>query len=314
MPDRDGVLRMENDGVNFKAAVREVKKIQISNLIYTVRNTQVMLDSDLAELYQVTTGNLNKAMKRNPNRFPECFCFQLTANEFQNLRFQNGTSSVKNDYGGRRYMPYVFTEQGIAMLSAVLRSDVAVRVSVSIMTAFVEMRRFIADNALMFARISSVELKQLEYQKSTDEKLERVFEYIAGRRETEQKVFFDGQIYDAFSLFADIVSKADRDIILIDNYIGIDTLNIIRKKKHGVNVTIYTLPKFLLSREDIMKFNSQYPTLTIKTTTKFHDRFLILDGTFAYHVGASLKDAGKKSFAVSLLQDEAMVKSILAVL
>ena len=158
---------------------------EIQNMIYTFRDKQVMIDSDLAELYKVTTGNLNKAMKRNSSRFPEHFCFQLTESEYENLRFQNGTSSSNNNYGGRRYMPYVFTEQGIAMFSAVLKSDVAVEVSIKIMNSFVEMRRFLLSNKDMFARLDRVELKQLE----TDKKLEEVFNYIATNTEVKQNIF-----------------------------------------------------------------------------------------------------------------------------
>ena len=170
--------------------------INIQNMIYTVRNQQIMLDSDLAGMYHVETKRLNERVKRNVARFPETFCFQLTKEEYDNLRSQIATSS--EEYGGRRYLPYVFTEQGIAMLSAVLNSEVAIKVSIRIMEAFVEMRRFIANNAMLFERISAVELKQLEFQKKTEEKLDEVFEYIADHAESEQKIFYDGQIYDAW--------------------------------------------------------------------------------------------------------------------
>lgn len=165
----------------------ELAQFDIKNLIYVVRNQQVMVDSDLAMLYQVETGNLNKAMKRNQKRFPEDFCFQLTREEFENLKFQSGSSSLDGSgYGGRRYMPYVYTEQGISMLASVLRSEIAINTSIRIMRTFVEMRRFIANNALLFERISNVELKQLEYQKQTDEKLEQIFEYISEHEEVKR--------------------------------------------------------------------------------------------------------------------------------
>lgn len=192
-------------------ATVELAQFDIKNLIYVVRNQQVMVDSDLAILYQVETGNLNKAMKRNQKRFPENFCFQLTREEFENLKFQSGSSSLdSNGYGGRRYMPYVYTEQGISMLASVLRSEVAINTSIRIMRTFVEMRRFISDNALLFERISNVELKQLEYQKQTDEKLEQIFEYISEHEEFSQKVFFDGQIYDALQLDCQPYSKGGK--------------------------------------------------------------------------------------------------------
>lgn len=281
---------------------------EIRAMIYIVRNQQVMLDSDLAELYQVETKRLNERVKRNQNRFPENFCFQLTREEYEHLRSQSATS---REYGGRRYLPYVFTESGIAMLSAVLNSDVAVEVSVRIMNSFVEMRRFIANNAALFERISSVELKQLEYQKQTDEKFDKVFEYIDDHAESEQKIFFDGQIYDAFELLISLVQKATKKIILIDGYVDTGTLNILAKKNTGVDVTIYTFSNTRLSQKDITTFNAQYPNLTVKHMTAFHDRFLILDDTVGYHVGASLKDAGKKCFGITQIQDEQTIQDIL---
>ena len=169
----------------------------IRNMIYTIRGQQVMLDSDLARLYQVETKHLNERVKRNKMRFPETFCFQLTREESDHLRSQFATSS--EGHGGRRYHPYVFTEPGIAMLSAILNSNIAIEISVKIMNTFVEMRHFIMNNALLFEKISNMELKQLEYQKSTDEKFDKVFKYIEDHAESEQKIFFDGQIYDAFS-------------------------------------------------------------------------------------------------------------------
>lgn len=278
----------------------------ISNMIYTFRGKQVMVDSDLAGLYLITTGNLNKAMKRNISRFPESFCFQLTEEEYKNLKFQNGTSSLSN-YGGRRYMPYVFTEQGIAMLSAVLKSDIAIEVSIKIMNSFVAMRKFLLSNQGLFARLDQVELKQLDM----DKKLEEVFNYIANNTEVTQKIFFNGQIYDAFSFLVEIIKKATKEIILIDNYVDINTLNILCKKNNDVNINIYTSGKGSLTLKDINQFNAQYPILNVKTNTDFHDRFLILDKKKVYHIGASLKDAGKKSFGITKIEDEDLIESLL---
>ena len=196
-------------------------------------------------------------------------------------------------------MPFVFTEQGIAMLSAVLKSDIAVKVSISIMDAFIEMRHFIANNAALFDRISKVELKQLE----ADKKFDQLFEYIGEHTETNQKLFFDGQIYDAFSLLIELIQKAEQEIILIDGYVDVSTLNLLAKKNSGVAVTIYTLKKTKLTAQDVAVFNAQYPQLNVKYTNVFHDRFLILDGKTVYHIGASLKDAGKKCFGVTLMKD-----------
>ena len=280
----------------------------IKSLIYVVRGQQVMLDSDLAMLYQVETKVFNQAVSRNIERFPENFRFQLTKEEFEALRSQIATS---NGRGGRRYRPYMFTEQGLAMLSGVLRSDVAIQVSIRIMNTFVEMRRFIANNALLFEKVSDIELKQLEYQKSTDEKFDKVFQYIEDHAESEQKIFFDGQIYDAFSLITSIIQKATKEIILIDGYVDVDTLNILAKKNIGVDAKIYTYASAPLTNRDAANFNAQYPTLTVKKTQVFHDRFIILDGKTAYHIGASIKDAGKKCFGISVLEDPGMVTDLL---
>jgi len=282
----------------------------VKSLIHVIRGKQIMLDSDLAMLYQVETGALNRSVKRNINRFPEDFCFQLTEEEF--LRCQNGISKEKTEgRGGRRYMPYAFTEQGISMLSAVLKSDVAVNVSIGIMRAFVEMRHFISNNALLFEKVSDIELKQLEYQKSTDERFDKVFQYIEDHAESEQKIFFDGQIYDAFSLITSIIKKAQKEIILIDGYVDVDTLNILAKKNAGVDVKIYTFASAQLTNRDAANFNAQYPTLTVFKTQVFHDRFIILDGKTAYHIGSSIKDAGKKCFGISLIDDPGIVADLL---
>ena len=285
-----------------------VDNIEIQNMIYSVRGKQVMLDSDLAQLYHVETKVFNQAVKRNINRFPEHFRFQLTESEFKNLRSQFVTTREHDStHGGRRYMPYAFTEQGIAMLSAVLKSDIAVDVSIKIMDAFVKMRNFLLSNREMFARLDRVELKQLE----TDKKLEEVFNYIATNTEVKQNIFFDGQIYDAFSFIVGLIGKAKKEIVLIDNYVDINTLNILCKKNKGVDITIATAGKGNLSTKDINKFNAQYPKLSVKTTTDFHDRFLIIDSTEVYHIGASIKDAGKKSFGITKIEDKDLIQSLI---
>ena len=283
-----------------------VENKEIQNMIYTIRDKQVMIDSDLAILYQVETKYLNRQRSRNADRFPDDFCFQLTKEEYEFLRCQNVTSKKESGSGGRRYMPYVFTEQGIAMLSAVLKNDVATNVSVNIMRAFVEMRNFLLSNKEMFSRLDRVELKQLE----TDKKLEKVFNYIASNTEVKQNIFFDGQIYDAFSFIVGLIQKAKKEIILIDNYVDINTLNILCKKNKNVKIKIYTSGKGNLTTKDINKFNAQYEELIVKINTDFHDRFLIIDKVEVYHIGASIKDAGKKSFGITKIEDKDLVKSL----
>ena len=279
---------------------------EIQNMIYAIRGKQVMVDSDLATLYQVTTKRLNEQVRRNKNRFPSEFMFRLTAEEYEYLRSHFATSSEDNAHGGRRYMPYVFTEQGIAMLSAVLKSDIAVEVSVKIMNSFVEMRRFLISNQELFSRLDRIEIKQLE----TDRKFEEVFNYMAANTEIKQIIFYDGQIYDAFSFIVGLIEKAKKTIILIDNYVDVNTLNILCKKSQGVDIVIVTAGKGNLSAKDITKFNAQYPKLSVKTTKDFHDRFLILDKTEVYHIGASIKDAGKKSFGITKIEDKDLINGI----
>ncbi|WP_165248053.1 ORF6N domain-containing protein [Adlercreutzia sp. ZJ141] len=286
----------------------------IRDLIYTVRGTQVMLDSDLARLYQVETGALNRAAKRNEDRFPEDFRFRLTREELDQLRCQIGILAGQDHETkiGRTYMPFVYTEQGVAMLSGVLRSAVAVQTSIRIMRAFVEMRHFIASNAAMFEQVRGVELKLLEYQRTADERFERVFDYMNTHEAPRQKVFFDGQVWDAFELLVSLVHQAEREIVLIDGYVDTSTLSILAKKTDGVNAIVWTHPRTRLDQHDIDTFNAQYSQLEIRHTTVFHDRFLIIDGTQGYFVGASLKDAGKKSFAISRIEDYESVRAILA--
>lgn len=276
-----------------------ISPMEIKNLIYTIRGKQVMLDSDLASLYQVETKNLNKAVKRNIERFPVSFCFQLTEEEVQNLRFQSGTSS--ESYGGRRYMPYVFTEQGIAMASAILRSNIAVKVSVEIMEAFVEMRRMLISNASLFRRLDKIELKQLE----ADQKFEEIFKALeSDKLHSEKGIFYDGQIFDAYTFISDIIRSAKISIILIDNYVDDTVLTLLGKRDQSVTATIYTKNFSNQLQLDLQRYNSQYPAIEIELFSNAHDRFIIVDNTELYHIGASLKDLGKKWFAFSRMDIE----------
>lgn len=268
-----------------------------------------MLDSDVAMLYQYTTKNINKAMKRNIDRFPKDFCFQLTESEIENLRFQNGTSSLeKENYGGRRYLPYVYTEQGISMLAGVLKNEIAVQVSIRIMRAFVEMRKFIINNGQVFERLTNVECKLLNQDKllsNHEKKFEKIFNEFQKNEENQfkQKIFFDGQIYDAYSFIIDIIKIADNKILIIDNYIDDSILKMLAKKNKNVEVVILTSQNCNLTKLDINKFNKQYPTLKLAYTNKIHDRFIVIDSKELYHIGASLKDLGKKCFAISKIED-----------
>ena len=272
---------------------------EIRNLIYTIRGKQVMLDSDLAALYQVETKNLNKAVKRNIERFPASFCFQLTEKEVENLRFQFGTSSL--NYGGRRYLPYAFTEQGVAMASAILRSDIAVRMSVQIMEAFVEMRRMLISNASLFHRLDNIELRQLE----ADQKFEEIFKALeSDKLHSEKGIFYNGQVFDAYAFVSDIIRSAGSSIILLDNYVDDTVLTLLGKRNDNVTATILTKSISNQLRLDLQRYNSQYPAIDIEIFSDAHDRFLIIDNTELYHIGASLKDLGKKWFAFSRMDIE----------
>jgi len=316
---------MENEVKDLEIQY-EISKEEIKRLIYTIRGKQVMIDNDVAKLYHYTTKNINKAVKRNIERFPEEFCFQLTENEFQTLRFQIGTSKqnesqnlrfqietskqsseINNNLrGGRRYLPYVFTEQGIAMLAGVLKNDIAVKVSLNIINSFIEMRKFIASNGQVFERLTNMEYKLLEH----DKKFDIVFDQLQKEENIKQKIFFEGQIYDAYSLIIDIIKKANRKITIIDNYIDDSILKMLAKKNKNVEVTILTSIKSNIQNIDIQKFNKEYPTLKVAKTDKFHDRFVLLDNTEMYHLGASIKDLGKKCFAISKVENEEMINLI----
>ncbi|NQV37221.1 MAG: ORF6N domain-containing protein [Candidatus Marinimicrobia bacterium] len=281
------------------------KLSQIQSLIYTIRGVQVMLDSDLANLYGVETRILNQAVKRNSDRFPGEFRFQLTTNEIDNLKSQFVTSS--STHGGRRKLPYVFTEQGVAMLSAVLRSATAIKVSIQIINAFVSMRKFVGSNARLFQRIDQVEIKQLADKTEIDKKFEIIFDAIEQKEiSPKQGIIYDGQIFDAHAFIAKIIRSARKSIIIVDNYIDASVLALLTNKKMTVMVKIYTKTISKRLALDIKKFNEQYGQLVAEEITNNHDRFIIIDENTIYHTGASLKDLGKKISAFSKFDKEGL--------
>ena len=278
----------------------------IKNLIYTIRGKQVMLDSDVANIYHCETKYVNRVVKRNLERFPEEFCFQLNENEFEVLRCQFVTLKENGRGQHRKYLPYVFTEQGIAMLSALLKSDIAVSVSVNIMKAFIEMRKFLMLNGQVFERLISVENKLSEH----DRKFDEVFNSLQLEENIKQRVFFEGQIYDAYSIIIDIIKKANKKILIIDNYIDDSVLKMLAKKKKHVEVVILTSDKTNI-QNIIQKFNKEYPILKISKTNKFHDRFIVIDNREMYHLGASIKDLGKKCFGINKIEDKEIIEKII---
>ena len=335
----------------------------IENKIFTIRGVQVMLDRDLAELYEVETKRINEQVKRNIERFPEEFCFQLTKEEVEILRSQIATLNTENSFlrsqnetskseiptlksqyatsrsqivtlntedsflksqivtskkenrGGNRYLPYAFTEQGVAMLASILKSETAVKVSIQIMNAFVQMRHFISANGSLFARLDSVEKKQIETEEKLNrnivqfhEKLdvheknfEKVFDALEAADLPKQGVFCDGQIFDSYEFVSDLIRKAKTSIVLVDNYVDDTVLSMLDKRKSGVSATIYTQSISKQLTLDLQKHNAQYAPIDICLIKNFHDRFLFLDEKSIYHIGASVKDLGKKVFGFSKL-------------
>ena len=300
-----------------------LQTINIENRILVIRGQQVMLDRDLAEMYGVETKVLNQAVKRNIERFPQRFMFQLSEQEHNSLRSQIVTlknlETIEQSESQRgkhtKYLPYAFTEQGCAMLSSVLRSETAIQVSIKIMDAFVAMRHFLQNNAQVFAELKSVRQHQIETDvqlnetnRRIDELFDRMDKYAI---DDTQGIFFQGQIFDAYAKFESFLQAATHDIVLIDNYVDLSVLERLAKKQPNVNVTIYTQPNTHLTAQDVLTFNAQYPTLTLRHTTAMHDRFLIIDNATLYHIGASLKDLGKRCFAFEVL-DSSLITPIMS--
>ncbi len=290
-----------------------INEESIKDKIFTIRGLQVMLDRDLAELYEVETKVFNQAVKRNESRFPDDFRFQLTEAEYQNLRSQFVTSNEQNSLRSQsvtiesnrgkhtKYLPYAFTEQGVSMLSAVLKSDIAVDISVKIIRSFVNMRKFISNNALVFQRLETLEQKQF----SNDEKFNKIFEAIEAKSiQPTQGIFYDGEVYDAYLFVSNLIKSAKKSIVLIDNYLDESVLTMLSKREKNVTATLYTKNITAQLELDIKKHNAQYPKITLKKFDASHDRFLILDAKELYHIGASLKDLGKKWFAFSKFEME----------
>lgn len=283
----------------------------INNLIFAIRGEQVILDRDIALLYGVETKRVNESVKRNKDRFPETFCFKLTVEEVKNLRSQIATSKKSNNYGGTRYLPYAFSECGVAMLSSVLKSKQAINISIKIIEAFVQMRKELYKNESILKRINEIELNHTNFINLTNEKFNRIFDIIEIKKEENNKVFYEGEVFDAYSFIIDLIKKAKKSILLIDNYVDIVTLNILKNRNNGVNIKIFTKNISNINNIDLNKFNLQYNDLTLIENNKFHDRFLIIDNMFIYHIGASLKDAGKKCFAINKINDEKILNAIL---
>ena len=273
--------------------IREEEDIE--RLIVHLRGRQIILDRDLARLYQVDVAQMNRQVKRNIERFPEDFMFQITKDEHEGLKCHFGISNTK---GGDRSLPYAFTEQGVSMLSGLLRSSIAINANISIIRAFTAMRKIISNQTEYFARIERLESRQLESEKRINELFDRI-----GENDTHPKqgIFFDGQIYDAYIFVTDLIRRAEQRVILIDNYIDDTVLTILDKRGKNVEAIIYTSKMTKETKLDIQKHNAQYCPISVQQFNKAHDRFLIIDDS-VYLIGASIKDLGKKWFGFTLME------------
>jgi hypothetical protein len=279
-----------------------INENNIKDKIHTIRNLQIMLDRDLAELYGVETKHINQAVKRNEARFPNDFMFQLSKEEFQNWRSQFVTSN--SDKMGLRRPPYAFTEQGVSMLSAVLKSDIAIDISVKIIRAFVEMRKMISSNSDLFYKIDFLEKRQISYELKTDTKINQILNALEDKTlKPKQGIFYDGQIFDAYVFINDLLKIAVDEIILIDNYID-ETVFTLFSKYSNIKIKIYTANITKQLKLDFQKYQTQYKNIDLIQFKNSHDRFLIIDKKEIYHLGASLKDLGKKWFAFSKFEIE----------
>lgn len=286
---------------------QEKENIKIINMIYEIRGKQVMLASDVAKLYNSETKIINQVVKRNINRFPEDFCFQLTIEECINLRSQFVTSSEEHNkiaHGGTRYLPFAFTEHGIMMLSSLLKNDIAAKVNVAIINAFVSMRQYISSDLIEQKYINNQVMKNTEDIRLLQESFEKF-----DKKKELNDMFFEGQFYDAYSLLIDILNTATKNIIIIDNYIDKKFLDICSKIK--VNIIIYTKE---INKIDLEKYNKQYNNIKIRISNKYHDRFIILDNKTLYHCGASFKDLGKKCFCISKIENDNILKELLKII
>ena len=273
-------------------------EVKIEKLIYEVRGQKVMLDSDLAMLFEYETKQLNRQVARNIRRFPENYCFQLTQREYENLRCQIGTSSYGNNYGGRRYLPYVFTEHGVTMLAGVLKSDLAIKMSLKIVDAFIKMKNYLSNSLVEQNFYKNMLLDH-------DDRI-KILENNFNSRMFSNEIFYEGQIYDAYSLLLDIINSAKKSIIIIDNYLSKGLLDLLSNTNKSIIVYSKNIDYDLIN-----KYNSQYHNVTFKVDNRFHDRFIIVDKRIIYHSGASFKDLGKKCFAINKISDEKIIDDLL---
>ena len=283
----------------------------IEDCIYNIRGQQVMLDSDIAEFFDVETKRINEQMKRNKARFPEDFCFQLNSIEFKTLKSQNATSNIGR--GGKQKLPFVYTEHGIIALAGVLKSETADKMSVQIARKFIQMRKFILENGDVLLALAKLQNRQLEFENETNHKFEQVFKLIEKLDLPKTALFYNGEWFDAFDFIVGIIRKAKKSIILVDPYCDNKALSFLKYKSEGVEVLICNTSKLKLENEELSRFESQYGVIKVRTLSNLHDRFLIIDEEECYDLGASLNYAGKKLFMINKIDTTAVIKEIIRI-
>ena len=285
------------------------ENIEIEKCIYNIRGQQVMLDSDIAYFFGVETKNLNKQMKRNLDRFPEDFCFQLNSIEFKNLRFQNGT--FNQALKGRKYRPYVYTEHGIIALAGVLKSDIAAKMSVEIARKFIQMRKFILENGEVLLALAKLQNRQLEFENETNRKIDEILKAISNADLPKQATLYAGSFYDSYEFVSGLINKVNKSIVLVDPYCDSKALNFIKNKKEDVSITILKSEYAKLSEEDVVLFIEQYGPIIIKTNNEIHDRYLIIDNEECYSLGTSLNYMGKKLSSIYKSEDPKLIDFVM---
>lgn len=283
----------------------------IEDCIYNIRGQQVMLDSDIAEFFDVETKRINEQMKRNKARFPEDFCFQINSLEFKTLKSQNATSNIGR--GGKQKLPFVYTEHGIIALAGVLKSETADKMSVQIARKFIQMRKFILENGDVLLALAKLQNRQLEFENETNHKFEQVFKLIEKLDLPKTALFYNGEWFDAFDFIVGIIRKAKKSIILVDPYCDNKALSFLKYKSEGVEVLICNTSKSKLENEELSRFESQYGVIKVRTLSNLHDRFLIIDEEECYDLGASLNYAGKKLFMINKIDTTAVIKEIIRI-
>ena len=281
----------------------------IQNRIFICRGIQVMLDNDVAQLFGVEVGQLNRQMRRNQKRFPEDFCFQLNTKEIKDLWCQNGIA--KSLSSKRRYNPYVYTEHGIIALAGVLKSNIADKMSVEIARVFIQMRHFILENGDVLLKLAQLQNRQINFEIETNKRFDEVIKLINRSELPKQVLFFDGQYYDAHNFVCSLIQKANNSIMLIDPYCDNRALSFLSNRKDGIQITICKSDKAKLSKDDLSSFEKQYGIISVVNNNTIHDRFLILDSNECYSLGTSLNYAGRKTFVITKIEDAHIINSII---